>query len=753
MRIIFLFFLSLFVFYSSGAQTIKGVVKDSYKQALVGANISCDSLNVFSFSANDGSFVLNVGKKTKGLLSISYIGFKTIKLSFDLHKNSNLDIGNIFMHETQFTTEEVSIIATRSESNVMNVPASISVLSLRKMELIPSDKIDQNMKYLPGVFIDRPFGIFEKSVVGLRSIVSSEPGRQLTLIDGVPVNKSDGGGTNWNRIIESDFERIEVLRGPGAALYGNNAMGGAINLIHKRPTKAGIHANIATSYATYNTLSSDISLQHKLSDKENSFYYTIAAKALKSDGYITVPDSIRNETDTNVFLEEYGVNARIGYMFKAKSYLEFEYNYYDEKRGQGSKILLEDGAVALYKTNFAKLNFHNNSSKLKYDINAFYQLENYGRDIEKMKKGNYTHILVNSKRQDYGAIAVFRYKIKQHKINFGLDFKSGSVYGVDEYQTSTDKVINEGKLDVVNIYAQDNWQMTKKFKAILGLHFAIGHFYNGAFTLEDPTRATDFMKKNSGVLESKNWNGFSPRLSLQYDINTNMNVYAVYSHGYRAPSLDDLTRYGFMSIGFKNASPDLLPEQIDNVEMGYRIQRNKWAFQSNVNYALGHNYMYYVASGDKLFGRKLIYNKENVTSVQLFGIEANVDYSINKFWMLNANYTYNSSKITDFSARPELENKVLAYVPNDMANFYVLFQKRKFGARVNIHYQGKMFLDEINTFQIDPLLSLDASISYNFYKGFGAKINAQNIFDEVHMVSSDQMSLGRYLSFGLNFRF
>ncbi len=751
MRNFLLISLFLFTGYLSYSQNVSGIIHDANGEPLVGAHIQCNSINSYAVSKADGSFNIDIAVNYSAILKISYVGFRTKTLNYKTTDNAN--IGIITMEEVQFTTEEVNIIANRTQTNVMEVAADISVVSAKSMTIIPSFKIDENMKYLPGVFIDRPYGIFGKSVVGLRSVVSSEPGRQLTLIDGVPINKSDGGGTNWNRIIESDFERIEVLKGPGAALYGNNAMGGAINLVHKRPVEKGVSGQAKVSYATYNTMNADLSLQHKLSDKEQSFYYTFAAKAIKSDGYITVPDSIREATDTNVFIEEYGANARIGYTLSNKSFIEAEYNYYDEKREQGSKILLEDGAVALYETHFTKLAFHNDDNKLKYDVNAFYQLENYGRDIESLKNGNYSHIKVKSEREDYGATAMFRYAIKNHNISFGADYRSGSVYGVDEYQTATDKIINQGKINVINLYAQDDWQITSKLKALVGVHFAYTKFYDGSFTLEDQTSESDYMLDFAGDLESKTWNGFSPRVSLKYDFSENMNVYALYSHGYRAPSLDDLTRFGFMSIGFKNASPNLNPEEIDNIELGYRIQKSKWAFQTNVNYAKGNNYMYYVATGEKLFGRKLIYNKENVTSVQLFGAEFNIDYSISKSFKMNLNYTYNNSKIMEFVERPELVDNQLTYVPTDLANLRLIYMRKKLSASVNLHYQGDMYLDEINNFKVDPLFSLDISFNYNFYKGFGVNIMLQNIFDEYHMVSTDQMSLGRFVSAGLNYRF
>ena len=529
-------------------------------------------------------------------------------------------------------------------------------------------------------------------------------------------------------------------------------MGGAINLVLKRPTSNKVDVTARTSYSTYNTLQADFSIMQKLSDKENSFYYTLAAKGLKSDGYITVPDSLRDNTDTAVFLQEYGANARFGYMFDAKSHIEMEYNYYDEYRGQGTKVLLEDGAVSKYKTHFAKINYNNAIGKLRMDFNLFYQIEQYGRDIEKLKKGNYTYIKVNSDRTDYGASALFQYALKNHSINMGGDFRSGSVYGVDEYQTSTDQVINQGQLDVINFSLSDEWQVLPKVKAILGLNYAYGHFHNGAFLLEDPTKATDFMKPNSGNLNNQTWNGLSPRLALQYDFNKNMNIYSILSRGFRAPSLDDITRFGFIRLGYKEANPNLKPETLDNIEAGFRIQRKKWALQTNIYFSQGNDFMNYVATGDSLFGgRKLVYRKENVTTVYLYGAELNIDYAINKNWRLNTNYTYNGSEVGKFEARQELEGLKLAYIPEEMANLSVSYLHKKLKTSLNIHYQGKMYLDEFNTFIVDPLFSVDASVTYEFYKNFAFRLSGQNLLDEQHMVSSDQVSLGRYLSVGLQY--
>jgi iron complex outermembrane receptor protein len=58
----------------------------------------------------------------------------------------------------------------------------------------------------------------------MRGLSGNEQARVLVMIDGVPVNKSDGGSVNWNLLDPAMVERIEVVKGPASSMYGSNAM-------------------------------------------------------------------------------------------------------------------------------------------------------------------------------------------------------------------------------------------------------------------------------------------------------------------------------------------------------------------------------------------------------------------------------------------------------------------------------------------------------------------------------------------------
>jgi len=741
------------IFLGSMAQSVKGIIHDANGDALSSVNIVLPNQNRQTISNSSGYFELLNLRVGKEQLQISFIGKQIIIKQIVLIKSQVIDLGIIEMQDAQFNTDEIVVTATKTPRLLSALPVSMVYVSSKELQVLPSQKVDDNLKYSSGIIVDRPFGIFGKSVVGIRGLVSSEPGRQLTLIDGIPINKSDGGGVNWNRIINSDIEHIEVVKGPGSSIYGSNAMGGIINLISKRPYSKGLRANAKAFYGSYNTHGAEFSLMQKNNNKSKGFYYAIAGKLLKSNGYITVPDSIRNKSDTLVFVEEQAINTRLGYNFSSSSFLELEYNYYNDHRGQGTKIQLEDGATADYDTHFFKSKYNTNLKGFQIDVNTFYQLENYLRTIEKVKKGNYTLIHVNSDRQDYGLLSSVYKSFSHHKLSFGADYRNGSVYGVDEYQTSTDKVINKGKMQQANLYFQDELSFTEKFRTIAAIQFSHIRFSDGAFLLENATGATDFMNDFTGKPDIKNWNGWNPSLSLQYDFTKNLNLYAIASRGFRAASLDDLTRTGFINIGYKRANPNLEPEVIKNIEIGIRFQKKKYRINAQAYYSKGDNFMYYVATGETIFGgRKKVYEKRNISNVEIMGLEAEAKYRLNELLSISANYTFNQSIIKKFKERSDLQGNTLTYSPNHIFNFSALLSNNNWSSSVNIHWQSKLFLNEDNTFSVNDLMGVDLRVAYQFYKGIGVGVNMNNVLDEQHLVSNDQVSLGRFITIELLYK-
>ncbi len=132
-----------------------------------------------------------------------------------------------------------------------------------------------------------------RPTVTLRGVSGDEQGRTLVLMNGVPMNTSDEGGVNWNRLNPYSIGKIEIFKGPGSSLYGNNAMGGVINIITRKPEK-GFEADAGISYGTFNTFKPELwmggSPDQHLTRSLSGFYQS-------SDGYNNVPESMRGDPE------------------------------------------------------------------------------------------------------------------------------------------------------------------------------------------------------------------------------------------------------------------------------------------------------------------------------------------------------------------------------------------------------------------------------------------------------------------------
>lgn len=144
----------------------------------------------------------------------------------------------LFAQEKEITLEEVVVTATRDAEEIRKIPANVTVIT--KEEIVQSharntievlrDKVD--------VVVTDFYGNGKSSAVDIRGFGETGPLNTLVLVDGRRVNEIDLSGTDWSQIPLDQVERIEIIRGAGSVLYGDNAVGGVINIITKKPEKS-----------------------------------------------------------------------------------------------------------------------------------------------------------------------------------------------------------------------------------------------------------------------------------------------------------------------------------------------------------------------------------------------------------------------------------------------------------------------------------------------------------------------------------
>ncbi len=663
---------------------------------------------------------------------------------------SLLSFSPVFSQDIQTDTiqlDEVVITATKTLRKLKEVPARISLINSRIIEVTPAQQLDDILRFTPGINVNRSSGIYsQRPMVTLRGLSGDEQSRTLVLMNGVPINTSDEGGVNWNRLNQYDIERIEVFKGPGSSLYGNNAMGGVINLITKKPSKPHeIFGSV--SYGTFNTLRQDLNIMIR---GNKGYYGSVSEYYLKSDGYITVPEDTRTPYDIALSLEEIGLSARAGNDQNPWLKWELQYDVFRDERGEGYQIYAPKGCYRNFYTNLFRGNLKGGNEKTQYDFNLFYQLEHYYDVNERLRGGNYSRYDVNSLRKDMGALfSVSRELFINNTLTGGLEFKQGSIEGGDYYQTprqvndSTqvyDTICNAGTIRTIAGYLQDEHSFfDNKIRLVVGLRFDRVNFSDGKFSSTDPWNTLP-------ELNDHTWSELSPRIGIRFNFIPELSSYLSYSHGFRASILDDLTRTGWMWVGPKYANPELGPESIDNYEIGIDVfPAINLKITTSAYYAKGKDFLYYVSTGDSLYGRP-IYIRENVTHVSLKGFEADFTYEVFADFTILGNYTYTDSKIDAFTEMPELENKYLKYVPKHTASVSIFWRNKIVNASIRGLFKGKQFSDDANTVELDSYTTLDIQLSKQILENLILSLDIQDIFDNEHMISNESISPGRIIT-------
>ena len=132
--------------------------------------------------------------------------------------------------------------AAREETRIADTPASVAILPRAALDATASGFLDDALRQVVGFSLFRRTGSRTANPtaqgVSLRGLGASGASRALVLADGIPLNDPFGGWVYWARQPRLGVERLEVLRGGAADLYGSGALGGVVQLV-SRPAREG----------------------------------------------------------------------------------------------------------------------------------------------------------------------------------------------------------------------------------------------------------------------------------------------------------------------------------------------------------------------------------------------------------------------------------------------------------------------------------------------------------------------------------
>ena len=227
---------------------------------------------------------------------------------------------------------ETVVTATRVAQPLSDVVADVSIIDRAQIERSGAVGVADLLKRLPGVEITRNGGLGASTGVFLRG---AESRFTAVYIDGVRIDSQATGGAAWEAIPLALIDRIEVLRGPAAAVYGSDALGGVIQFFTKSGEE-GFAPYAGFGVGTYSTRKLDAGF----SGASGAFDYAIGLAHEKSDGFNARPIAGQNP-DKDGYRNQ-SANLRLGFQAHSSQRFEASYLTSDGNSGYDNSLGVDD---------------------------------------------------------------------------------------------------------------------------------------------------------------------------------------------------------------------------------------------------------------------------------------------------------------------------------------------------------------------------------------------------------------------------
>ena len=211
---------------ASGQAAVTGTVLDSSAQPLPGVNVYVEGTALGAASALDGSFRIEGVPSGEHVVVASAVGFERAEAAVTVAGGGTVRV-DFVLRETVIESEELVVTASRREQGSRRVAASVSTVGPEEIAARNSESLDDVLRHVPGVQMADD----QVNIRGSSGYSFNTGSRVLLLVDGLPMLRPDADGIPFNALPMNQVERIEVLKGPGSALYGGGALGGVVNVI------------------------------------------------------------------------------------------------------------------------------------------------------------------------------------------------------------------------------------------------------------------------------------------------------------------------------------------------------------------------------------------------------------------------------------------------------------------------------------------------------------------------------------------
>ena len=613
-------------------------------------------------------------------------------------------------------------IATKTNTDIRNIPQALTVISESQIEDQQLRSIAELLTFVPGATPGT--GESNRDQITLR-------GNNTTadfFVDGI---RDD---VQYFR----DFynvDRVEVLKGPNAMIFGRGGGGGIVNRVAKRSTLSTYREGLLSGDSFGGVrITGDV-------DQPLSARAGVRINALYENG-----DSFRRHVD----LERYGINPTAGIMVGPATRIDVGYEYFHDRRttARGLPSLGGEPLEGFDKTffgdpedSFAKADVNIARFGLEHEFAPGFTLRNktlYG-DYDKFYQNVFPNSAVTS-----GEVALSAYNSRNdrrnlfsqtdlvwegrlgaihHTLLLGFELgrqrsrnhrQSGAIQGLPGnrvpladptvdvdviYASTASDANNRTTAKVAAIYVQEQLRPTDWLEIVAGLRF-------DSFKLSvDDLRvgSTDFGRTD------KLW---SPRLGLILKPTRNLSLYSSFSRSYLPQSGDQFS-------GLSSTTDQLKPERFDNYEVGAKWEPIEGLLATAAIYQLDRTNTQARDADDRIV----------LTGAQRSrGLELGLERSITDRWQISAGYAWQKAEITETTtAAPE--GRTVPLVPRHSFSLWNRYDfNGRVGAGLGVIARSNSFASINNTVRLPGYARVDAALFYRLPNGMEAQLNVENIF-------------------------
>jgi len=209
---------------------------------------------------------------------------------------------------------DVLVSAARTEQSTLTTPASITVITRKQIEASGADHVVDVLRGRGGVIIKDLYGDGSRASVGMRGFSETASSNTLILVDGRRINNPDIGAPDLNSVVLNDVERIEIVQGSAGVLFGDQAVGGVINIITQKP--GALRHSLKFSAGSYGAVNFHGTTSQAL---DNGINYRVSLDVRETDNY-------RDHNEAS-YLNGFG---KLGYEYNSGSVFA-EYQYIDDE--------------------------------------------------------------------------------------------------------------------------------------------------------------------------------------------------------------------------------------------------------------------------------------------------------------------------------------------------------------------------------------------------------------------------------------